>query len=86
MDLNDVISRVDQILIDEFELDEAQVVPAAVLREDLDLDSLDALDLIVLLEKEFQVTVNEDELLTLTTVSDVHEYVRQLFSKAEHDA
>ena len=82
MEIEAVISRVNQILVDEFELDAADVVPEASLREDLQLDSLDGMDLIVALEKEFKVRVDEKELIKMKTVGDVHVYVRQTFQAA----
>ena len=82
MEIEAVISRVNQILVDEFELDVADVVPEASLRDDLQLDSLDGMDLIVALEKEFKVRVDEKELIKMKTVGDVHVYVRQTFQAA----
>ena len=80
MQIEAVIERVNQILVDEFELDADEVVPTATLRDDLQLDSLDGMDLIVALEKEFKVRVDEKELIKLRTVGDVHEYLRQRFA------
>lgn len=79
LEIEAVINRVNQILVDEFELDAGDVVPEATLREDLQLDSLDGMDLIVALEKEFQVRVDEKELIKMKTVGDVHTYVRTTF-------
>ena len=76
MDLDALIAQVDEILIREFELDPASLVATATLREDLDLDSLDALDLVVLLEKELGVKIAERDLMGMSTVGDVHEYIR----------
>ena len=79
MEIEAVITRVNQILVDEFELDKNDIKPTASLRDDLELDSLDGMDLIVALEKEFKVRVNEKELLTLKTVGDVHGFIRKTF-------
>lgn len=76
-----LIARVDHILVTEFELDPDQVVPTANLRDDLELDSLDALDLIVLLEKEFGFKVAEEEIMLLDTVAEVHEYLAKRFAE-----
>ncbi len=83
MDLDAVIAKVDEILIRDFELGEDVVVPEASLRDDLDLDSLDGLDLVASLEREFSFQVDDDVLLELTTVGDIHAYVRKLH---EHEA
>lgn len=82
MEIQAVIDRINQILVDEFELEANAVVPEATLRDDLQLDSLDGMDLIVALEKEFDVRVDEKALMKLETVGDVHGYIRQVF--AEH--
>lgn len=82
MDMDAVIARVDEILAEEFELEPSAIVPSARLQEDLDLDSLDGLDLIVALEKEFDIRLDEKKLMELTTVGEVHEYVRQIVAEA----
>jgi len=79
VEIEAVITRVNQILVDEFELDKNDITPNASLRDDLELDSLDGMDLIVALEKEFKVRVNEKELLKLKTVGDVHGFIRKTF-------
>lgn len=80
MDIQTVIARVDQILIREFELEESEVVPTATLREDLELDSLDGLDLVVALEKEFGFKVDDEVLLKTQTVGDIHSLVREIYA------
>ena len=76
MDIESIIAKVDGILIEEFELSPEDVVPEARLREDLELDSLDGMDLMVALEKEFGVRVDEKRLMTLTTVGELHAFLR----------
>ena len=63
-------------LVGEFELDPAQIKPEARMKEDLGLDSLDAVDLIVALEKEFQVRIPEDMARQMRTVGDIHAYLQ----------
>lgn len=85
MDIDAVLVRVDEILVQEFELDPDAIVPAARLQEDLDLDSLDGLDLVVAIEKEFDVRLDEKKLMELKTVAQVHQFLRDAFAAA-HDA
>ena len=80
VDIETVIQRVDRILIEQFELDASKVVPAATLRDDLELDSLDGLDLMVALEKEFGFRLDDKVILNMKTVADIHDYIRQNFS------
>jgi len=69
------IQIVNETLVSEFELDPAAVVPEARMREDLRLDSLDAVDLIVALEKALKVQIPEAVAREMRTVGDVHAYI-----------
>ncbi len=62
----------------EFEIDPDGVVPAARLREDLDLDSIDAVSLAARLESEIGVALRDESLRGLRTVADVMELVERL--------
>ncbi len=77
MTVEEIIQKVDHILVEEFELEADLVVPDAQLREDLDLDSLDGVDLVVALEKTFGVRVADKAVMEMKTVSDIHAYIRQ---------
>lgn len=64
-------ARVKQVLVDMFELDEDRVRPDAHLYEDLDLDSLDAIDLAVKLKTETGIKLTEQEMKQIRTVADI---------------
>ena len=74
----DIGTRLMELLIREFELDEADVHPDATLREDLDLDSLDAMDLIAMVDKQLGLRVDEDRVLKMNTVGDLLTHLREL--------
>jgi acyl carrier protein len=76
MNAEQIISKIDQIFVDEFELAPELVVAESKLRDDLDLDSLDGVDLMVALEKQFGFRVDEKILLEMQTVGDIHDYIR----------
>jgi acyl carrier protein len=82
LDVEEIISKVDDILINEFELDDEGVVPEARLREDLDLDSLDGVDLVIALEKTFGIRLEDEELLEMKTVGDIHAHIRAHYGKS----
>ena len=71
MSKEEILERVVQILAESFELDRADVVPTAHLFEDLDLDSIDAIDLVVGLQEETGLKLTEDELRAIRIVQDV---------------
>ena len=71
----DVLARVVEVLVRSFDLAPEQVHPAAHLIDDLDLDSIDAIDLVVGLEEETGLDVSEDELKSIRLVQDVVDLV-----------
>jgi acyl carrier protein len=69
----EIFQRIQSIFIEEFELEPEQLVPGATLFDDLGLDSLDAVDMVVALEKEFGVKVKDEESIrAVRTLDDLH--------------
>ena len=79
-----LIAELDRIFVEQFEVTADAVVPGARLREDLDLDSLDAADMMIAIEKRFGIRLDDQVARTFRTVGDIHAYVRTLV--AEKDA
>ncbi len=73
----EILSRVTEILVDSFDLDPADVYPTAHLFDDLDLDSIDAIDLVVGLEEETGLEVSEEELKAIRVVQDIVDLVHR---------
>lgn len=71
-----IILRINAALIDEFEIDSALLQPEASLYEDLGLDSLDSVDMVVVLEQSFKVKIREtDGIQNIRTLADLHAFV-----------
>ena len=71
-----IIAMADEALAAEFELDLANMRPETRLREDLDLDSLDAVDMVIVLEKTFQIKIGRDPaIMEIRTVGDIHNFI-----------
>ena len=66
-----ILHRIGEILHQTFEVDPAAIHPHAHLLDDLDLDSIDAIDLAVKLEEETGLEVSEEELREIRVVQDV---------------
>ena len=77
----DVISAIHTIFIEGFEVEESVLTPEAKLGEHLGLDSLDGIDLVVALEKEFGVRIPEKTAQSMDTLQDVYEYIDQHLEK-----
>jgi len=73
----DIVSKVNVFLVDEFELDEEQLVLDALLKDDLDIESLDFVDIAVLIEKEFKFKMRTEEMAKLKTLDDLYNYILQ---------
>jgi acyl carrier protein len=72
-----IFARVAQVLAESFDLRADQVRPDAHLIDDLDLDSIDAIDFVVGLEEETGLDVSEDELKAIRVVQDVVDLVHR---------
>ena len=62
MENKEIINKVNDFLIDEFELEEEQLIPTASLKETLEIDSLDYVDLVVIIERNFGFKVKGEDL------------------------
>lgn len=68
--------QVIAVVAEEFELDPAKLTPEATLYDDLGLDSLDAVDLVVALEKAFTIKLaNEEAVRAVRTMGDLFRLV-----------
>ena len=77
MTKEEVFKQIQQLLIETFELDEADVSLDAHIYRDLDLDSFDAIDLAVSMDSETGIKLEEDDLRAIQTVSDIVDLVHQ---------
>lgn len=71
----EVYSKIKTVLMDEFEVEEDAISMEANMFTDLDLDSLDAIDLMVTLDKELDVEIKTEEMQDLRTIEDVCNFV-----------
>jgi acyl carrier protein len=74
---------VRDVLVREFEVEPEKVKPEAHLFSDLELDSLDGIDLIVALEKQFKFKVNEDAAKAFRHVKDITRFIAQVRDQHE---
>ena len=72
---NEIIEKIHEILIEEFEVDAEKLVPEANLKEALGLDSLDYIDLVVIIESNFSFKVKPEDFTDIATYQDFCNYV-----------
>jgi acyl carrier protein len=71
----EIIERVNAFLSEEFEVDESVISPEGSLKETLDLDSLDYVDLVVVIESNFGFKVKGEDFVGIKTFQDFYNYV-----------
>jgi acyl carrier protein len=75
MSNEEIIGKINSFLAEEFEIDESVMTPDANLKETLDLDSLDYIDLVVVIESNFPFKVKPEDFATIVTFQDFYNYV-----------
>jgi acyl carrier protein len=70
-----VIQIIDDFIQEEFEVDRSKIVPSADLKSTLELDSLDYIDLVVVMEKNLHIKVDPADLIDIHTIEDLYTYV-----------
>jgi acyl carrier protein len=75
MSREEIYNLIKIFFTEEFEIPAEKVVPEANLFEDLALDSIDALDMVGMLEARLDIEVREEDLKTIRTVQDVADYI-----------
>jgi acyl carrier protein len=73
----DVTSKVKAIIVDKLGVDENEVTPTASFTNDLGADSLDTVELIMEFEKEFGITIPDEDAEKIGTVGDAIAYIEQ---------
>ena len=76
--MSEVAEKVKAIIVDKLGVDEADVVETASFTNDLGADSLDTVELIMEFEKEFGVSIPDEEAQKITTVGDAISHVEAL--------
>jgi acyl carrier protein len=75
MQNDEIISKINQLLVEEIEIEESQINPAADLKKDLGIDSLDFVDLFVIVENNFGFKMKAEEMADVKTLQDFYSYI-----------
>jgi acyl carrier protein len=75
MNYQEITNRINDFLEEDFEVAPAAITPEATLKETLDLDSLDYIDLIVAIESNFGFKVKPEDFQGMVTIKDFYDYV-----------
>ncbi len=75
MEKFEIVEKINQFLVEEFEVEPGKITPQANLRETLELDSLDYIDLVVVIESNFGFKVKPEDFISIATFQDFYDYV-----------
>ena len=75
MDKSAIIVRINDFLEDEFEVDAEEIQPEANLKETLELDSLDYVDLVVSVESNFSVKLDAEDFVSIITLQNFYDLI-----------
>ena len=81
MNRAEIEEKVRSILIEDLEVDESKVFPEASLKEDMEIDSLDFVDIVVYVEKTFAFKIEREEMVGIKTFRQFCDYVEKKLSK-----
>lgn len=83
MNREEIIQKTNAFLIEEFEVDPSVLVPDANLKESLDLDSLDYVDLVVIIESNFGVKLESKDFANAITFNNLYDTILSKLQAAE---
>ncbi len=81
MDLQDLQRRLKKLLMDRCGVREEVIRPEATLQADLGLDSLDAVELAIAIEDEFDLKILDEDMKKLSTVADALAIIQRLLTE-----
>jgi acyl carrier protein len=77
MTREEIIKQVNSMLAEEFEIEESEFAPEASLKETLQLDSINLVDLIALVQMTYKITIPVSDLHQIQTFNNLYDYIEQ---------
>ena len=81
MERKEIEEKVRTFLIDDLEIDEDKIFPESKLKDDMGIDSLDFVDIVVIVEKNFGFKIKPEEMSGVTTLSQFCDYIESKVGK-----
>ena len=77
MNREEIEAKVKEFMIEDLELDEEKIKPEARLKEDIGIDSLDFVDIVVIVEKKFGFKIKTEDMAKVKTFNDFCDYIEK---------
>ncbi len=84
MERTAIVEKINHFLVEEFEIEPSKIAPEANLKETLELDSLDYIDLVVVIENNLGIKVDPDDFVDMVTFQNFYDYVINRLHSKEH--
>ena len=75
MTRTEIEGRVKAFLIDDLEIEEDKIFPESLLKEDMGIDSVDYVDIVVIVEKNFGFKIKPQEMTNVKTLAQFYDYI-----------
>ena len=85
MNKEEILYKVEDVIVDFLAIDRALIKPETKLFEDLDFDSIDAIELILQLEEKYDEKISADKLKSARTIQDVVDCLYELLLAREEE-
>ena len=82
MSRQEIEEKVREFLIEDLEIEEEKIVPEGKLKDDLGIDSLDFVDIVVIVEKKFGFKIKPEEMVGITTLKQFCDYIESKVNNA----
>jgi acyl carrier protein len=77
MTIEEIKEKVENILVEEFEIEQDKLQPEALLKQDVGIDSLDFVDIVVAIEREFGFKPTAQELKQVKTLGELYTFIQE---------
>ena len=82
MSRQEIEEKVREFLIEDLEIEEEKIVPEGKLKDDLGIDSLDFVDIVVIVEKKFGFKIKPEEMAGIPTLKQFCDYIESKVNNA----
>ena len=73
----EIDAKVKEFLVEDLEIDEEKIRPEGKLKDDIGIDSLDSVDIVVIVENKFGFKIKPEEMAGVTTLKEFCDYVER---------
>ena len=77
MDREEIVKIVNNFLIEDIEADPEKISETASLKDDIGIDSLDFVDIVVIVERNFGFKINPEEMAGITNLGQFYDYIER---------